>query len=80
MKAREMRKRHMSYHLGQHEARQSKYPIERKDEGNMSHRALAFNTALYYTKLSTTVEEALAIDHWRRAMEEEISALKKNGT
>ena len=45
----------------------------------MSQSALAFNVALYATKVPTTVEEALATDHWRRAMEEEISALKKNG-
>lgn len=46
----------------------------------MSQITLAFNEALYTTKLSTTVEEALAIDHQRKAMKVEISALKKNGT
>ena len=46
----------------------------------MSHSALAFNAALYGTKLPDTVEEALATDHWQKAMEEDINALKKNGT
>ena len=50
------------------------------DRGNMSHSALAFNAALYGTKLPDTVEEALVTDNWRKAMEEEINALKKNGT
>jgi hypothetical protein len=63
-----------------YEAKRSKYPVDTPSEGNLSQSALAFNAALYGTKLPETVEEALATDHWRKAMEEEISALKKNGT
>ena len=43
-----------------YEARRSRYPIESPGKGNMSQSALAFNTALYATKVPTTVEEALA--------------------
>ena len=62
-----------------YKSRSSRYPIEQPSEGNMSQSALAFNTALHRTKLPDSVEEALNHDHWTRAMEEEINALRKNG-
>ena len=43
----------------------------------MSQSAKAFNTTMYATKLSSSVEEALKSDHWRKAMEKEISALRR---
>ena len=46
----------------------------------MSQSALAFKVTLDTTKSPTTVEEALMSAHWRKAMEEEINALNKNGT
>jgi reverse transcriptase-like protein len=46
----------------------------------LSQSALAFKAALHATKVPTTVEEAITSTHWRKAIEEEISALKKNGT
>ena len=55
-----------------YEAQQSRYPVGTSDRENMSQSALAFNAALYSTKLPDIVEEALATDHWRKAMEEEI--------
>ena len=60
-----------------YEARRSRYPIEQPGEGNMSQSALAFNATLYSTKVPNTVEEALESDHWRNAMEEEVSTLLK---
>ena len=46
----------------------------------MSQSALAFKVTLDTTKNPTTVEEALMSAHWRKAIEEEINALNKNGT
>ena len=46
----------------------------------MSESALAFNATLYTTKIPDTIKETLESDHWRKAMEEEINALKRNDT
>lgn len=62
-----------------YEAKRSRYPIETPREGNMSQSALEFNATIYGTKLPNNIEEALENDNWRKAMEEEISALQKNG-
>ena len=64
----------------EYEAKRSRYPIEKSGTGNLSQSALAFKATLDTTKSPTTVEEALTSAHWRKAMEEEINALKKNGT
>ena len=39
---------------------------------------MAFNTSLYASVVPKNVEEALRDPKWKKAMEEEISALKKN--
>ena len=38
------------------------------------------NLALMHTINSTSAEEAILIPHWKRAMEEEMSSIHKNGT
>ena len=53
------------------EAQRSRYPVS---------KALTFNTALYSNDVPKNVEEALQDPKWKKAMEEEISALKKNKT
>ena len=63
-----------------YEAKRSRYPIEPTVEGNMSQSALAFNVALYATELPKNVDKAMQDDRWRKAMEEEIEALRKNKT
>ena len=64
----------------EYESKRLRYPVEKTDTGGLSRSALAFKTVLDTTKSPTTVEEALSSAHWRKAMEEEIKALKKNGT
>ena len=65
----------------EYEAQRSRYPIEKSSgSGNLSQSALAFKATLDTTKSPVTVEEALISAHWRKAMEEEINALNKNGT
>ena len=56
-------------------AKRSRCPIDCLSEGRMSQIAMAFNTTLFSTKLSSTVEEALESDHWQKAMDEVINAL-----
>ena len=63
-----------------YETKRSKYPVDGPREENMSQSALAFNATLYTTEIPDTVKEALKSDHWRKAMEEEINALKRNDT
>ena len=46
----------------------------------MSQSALAFKVALYATELPQNVDKAMQDDKWRKAMEEEIDALRKNET
>ena len=64
----------------EYEAQRSRYPISKINEGNLSKRAVTFNTALYSENIPRTTEEALKDEKWRKAMHEEISALQKNDT
>ena len=41
---------------------------------------MAFNTAVYSNDVPKNIEEALLDPKWKKAMEEEISALNKNDT
>ena len=56
------------------------YPIDRNDVESLAQAALAFNTSLCSNKIPRNVEEALQDPKWKKAMEEEISALMKNET
>ena len=62
------------------EAQRSRYQVSNESNKNLSHSAMAFNTALYSNDVPKNVEEALQDPKWKKAMEEEISALKKNKT
>ena len=46
----------------------------------LSQIAVVFNTSLYSSIVPNNVEEALRDPNWKKAMEEEISALNKNET
>ena len=62
------------------ESQRSRYPTNRGSNENLSQTTVAFNTSLYSNVLQKTTEEALQDPKWKRAMEEEIAALKKNKT
>lgn len=62
------------------ESQRSRYPIEPTDRESLSHSTVAFNTSLYSNTLPRTTEEAHRDLKWKKAMEEEIMALKKNET
>lgn len=64
----------------EYEAQRSKYPVKTGIEASLSETTAAFNVSLYSNKIPGNVEEALKDPKWRKAMEEEISALKKNET
>ena len=62
------------------EALRSRYPINRESNEKLSLLAMAFITALYSCDVSKNFEEAIRDLKWKKAMEEEISALDKNET
>ncbi|XP_071718917.1 uncharacterized protein [Rutidosis leptorrhynchoides] len=62
------------------EAQRSRYPIANIARGNLSNEAQKFNSALYSEKITSTVDQSMKSDKWRKAMEEEIEALKKSDT
>ena len=62
----------------EYEALQSRYPINRGNGESLSQTALAFNTTLYTSALPKNVEETLQDPKWKKVMEEEMLALKKN--
>ena len=47
---------------------------------SLSQTAMVFNSCLYSSSIPKDVKEALQNPKWKKAMEEEITALKKNGT
>ena len=63
-----------------YESKRSRYPIYRSKDESLAETTLAFNTSLYSNKLPRNVEEALQDPKWKKAIEEEISALMKNKT
>ena len=54
--------------------------VDKGSNEGLSKTALAFNNSLYSNDVPKNVEEALQDPKWRKAMEEEISALNKNET
>ena len=60
------------------EAQRSRYPINQDNVNNLFQSAVAFNAALYSSFIPRNDEEALRNPKWKRAMEDEISALKRN--
>ena len=61
------------------ESQRSRYPIQ-ENQGNLSQVAVAFNTSLYSCSLPKSTDDALRDPKWKKAMEEEILALKRNET
>ena len=54
--------------------------MNKESNENLSKLAMAFNTALYSSDIPRSVEEAFQDPKWRKAIEEEFSALDKNET
>ena len=54
--------------------------MNKESNENLSQTVVAFNTSLHSNDVPRTVEEALRDPNWKKAMEEEISALDKNET
>lgn len=50
------------------------------NQEQLSQTATAFNASLYSGTLPKTTKEALRDQKWKKAMKDEISALKKNET
>ncbi|XP_071728419.1 uncharacterized protein [Rutidosis leptorrhynchoides] len=62
------------------EAKRSRYPMANIAQGNLSSEAQKFNSALYSEEIPSTVDQAMKSEKWKKAMDEEIEALKKNDT
>ena len=62
------------------EAQRSRYPINQGNVDNLSQTSIAFNTSLYSSSILENIKEALRNPKWKRAMEDEITALIRNNT
>ena len=62
------------------ESQKSRYPIYQETQDHLCHTAVAFNASLYSGNLPKNTDDALRDPKWKKAMEEEILALKKNKT
>lgn len=62
------------------EAQRSRYPLANVSLEKLSPNAKAYRSSLYSKNILTSVKEALKVAKWKKTMEDEISALKKNGT
>ena len=62
------------------EAQRSRYPINQGNVDNLSQTAITFNTALYSISIPRNTEDALQNPKWKKAMEDEITTLKRNNT
>ncbi|KAJ9553092.1 hypothetical protein OSB04_017137 [Centaurea solstitialis] len=62
------------------EAQNSRYPMANIAKGNLSKEAKTFAVSLCSEEIPTTVEQALASEDWRKAINTEMEALKKNNT
>ena len=59
------------------EAQRSRYPVNKESDIVLPQTARAFNASLYSNSMPKNVEEALKDPRWKKAMEEEITALEK---
>nr|GEV91606.1 putative ribonuclease H-like domain-containing protein [Tanacetum cinerariifolium] len=57
-----------------------KYPIASIAEGNLSENAKAFTASLYSEEIPSNMEQALNSVKWKKAMDDEMEALKKSET
>ena len=62
------------------ESQRYRYPIYQENQDHLSQTALAFNASLYSCNLPKNTDDALRGPKWKKTMEEEIIALKKNET
>ena len=62
------------------ESQRSRYPINQENQEHLSQMAVAFNASLYSGNLPKNTDYALSDPKWKKAMEEEILALKRNET
>ena len=62
------------------EAQRSRYPVNKESDIVLSQTARAFNASLYSNSLHKNVEEDFKDPRWKKAMEEEITALEKSET
>nr|GFC33125.1 ribonuclease H-like domain-containing protein [Tanacetum cinerariifolium] len=60
--------------------RGAKYPMANIAEGNLSNNAKAFAVRLCLEEIPSSFELALKSEKWKKAMDDEIKALKKNNT
>ncbi|MFS7918608.1 putative RNA-directed DNA polymerase [Helianthus anomalus] len=58
----------------------SRYPVANIATGNLSKEAKAITAALCSEQMPSTTQEALSSEEWKKAMETEMEALKKNNT
>ncbi|XP_071728976.1 uncharacterized protein [Rutidosis leptorrhynchoides] len=61
-------------------AQRSRYPMANIAQGNLSSEAKKFNYALYSENIPANVDQAMKSEKWKKAMEEEMEALKKSDT
>ena len=64
----------------EYEAQRSRYHITQDRNANLSETAIVDNASLCSSSIPRSTEEALENPKWRSAMEDEITALKKNDT
>nr|GEY57548.1 putative reverse transcriptase, RNA-dependent DNA polymerase [Tanacetum cinerariifolium] len=60
--------------------RGAKYPMANIAEGNLSNNAKAFAVSLCSEEIPSSFEQALKSEKWKKAMDDEMKALKKNKT
>ncbi|CAH9073666.1 unnamed protein product [Cuscuta europaea] len=58
----------------------AKYPMASIAEGNLSENAKAFTASLYSEEIPSSMEQALNSVKWKKAMDDEMEALKKSET
>ncbi|KAJ0845734.1 putative RNA-directed DNA polymerase [Helianthus annuus] len=58
----------------------SRYPVANIATGNLSKEAKAITAALCSEQMPSTTQEALSSEEWKKAMETEMEAVKKNNT
>nr|GEY25728.1 putative ribonuclease H-like domain-containing protein [Tanacetum cinerariifolium] len=58
----------------------AKYPMANIAEGNLSNNAKAFAVSLCSEEIPSSFEQALKSEKWKKAMDDEMKALKKNKT
>nr|GEZ96726.1 putative ribonuclease H-like domain-containing protein [Tanacetum cinerariifolium] len=66
--------------LSKKTTRGAKYLMANIAEGNLSNNAKAFAASLHSEEIPSSFEQALKLEKWKNAMDDEMKALKKNKT